>query len=516
VSGVVPGERVGGGAEAPILELRGITKRFPGVLANDRIDLELYRGEVLALLGENGAGKSTLMNVLYGLYRADEGTIRLDGREIAIRSARDAIGHGIGMVHQHFMLVPTMSVLENLALGHEPRRRRVFLDRGRVARDLAELSRRFALDVDPTALVGELPVGVQQRVEILKALYRGARILILDEPTAVLTPQERDELFAIIRAMITGGKSVIFISHKLKEVLEIADRVAVLRLGRLSGVVRRGEASELDLARMMVGREVALSVEKSAATPGAEVLRLRGIFLEEPGRPPLLEGISLGVRSGEVVGIAGVQGNGQTELVRVIAGLLRPTAGSVELAGREITLASPRERLSLGLGHIPEDRQRQGLVLTHSIAENLVLSTYRRAPFCRRGLLREGAIRAFATRLLARFDIRAPGIDTPAGKLSGGNQQKVVVARELGREIRLLLAVQPTRGLDVGSIEFIHRRILEQRAQGCGVLLVSTELDEILALSDRILVMFGGRIVGRFDAAEVSRERLGLLMGGAA
>jgi len=499
---------------APVLEMRNIVKRFGRVTANAGIDLHLRAGEVLALLGENGAGKSTLMNVLYGLYRADSGEILIDGGRAALHTPRAAIRAGIGMVHQHFMLIPVMTVAENIALGHEPCRNRIFVDLKRVAREITALSRKFGLEIDPWALVSDLPVGVQQRVEIIKALSHGARILILDEPTAVLTPGERDDLFHIIRGMTAAGKSIIFISHKLKEVLAVANRILVLRRGCKVGEVLPQQTSESELAELMVGRDVTLVPDRAPRPPGPPMLRIQGISWLPAKRRPLLLDVTFDVNAGEILGVAGVEGNGQSCLVSILAGLELPTAGRVLFDGVDITDWPPRRRIARGLAHIPEDRQRWGLVLDHSIRENLILNTYDRPPFCSNGILRLDVIRDHAQRLINRFDIRDAEPDGLARNLSGGNQQKIVAARELGREIRALLAVQPTRGLDVGSIEFIHRQLLEQRERGCAVLLVSTELDEIMALSDRIAVMYSGQVRAVIPREQATREQIGLLMAG--
>ena len=617
---------------APILEVRNVTKRFPGVLANDRISFHLNPGEILAFLGENGAGKTTLMNILYGLYAPDEGEIWVRGAPAVIHEPKDAIELGIGMVHQHFQLVPVFTVAENIVMGTESVRFpfswktlglaagaaaalffvggllnqgalagdlppvissllvglaggaavaalyglvnllgyltrfrfRVYfpvvaaasavlfvalalfahaseripllialallfaaasypalkvistaLDRHTAARRIRALSSQYGLAVEPDALVGNLPVGVQQRVEILKTLYRQAEILILDEPTAVLTPQETDELFGIMRSLVAQGKSIIFISHKLKEVMTVADRIIVLRNARVVGETRPAETSEEQLAEMMVGREVALVVDKGVASPGEVVLEVRGLTAVDRRHQPALRGVDLFVRAGEVLGVAGVQGNGQTELVEVLTGLRPATGGSVRILGQEVTNAPPRRITELGVAHIPEDRQRDGLVLPFPIYDNLRLCTYQQPPFARGVITNFDEVYRYADRVVREFDVRTPSIALPVQNLSGGNQQKVIVAREFSRPIRLLIAAQPTRGLDVGSIEYIHRRLVQKRDEGCAVLLVSAELDEIMALSDRIAVMYGGRIVGTVDADKVTREELGLLMAGA-
>jgi len=673
---------------APILELKGITKSFPGVLANDHIDLTLEKGEIHALLGENGAGKTTLMNILYGLYTPDEGRIFIHGREVHIHSPNDAIAHGIGMVHQHFMLVPVMTVAENVMLGVEsllwpyswkgffrflavaggalslllvlslllagnagaagemlvsllstfvgalagpaaagalssgltsalgnasaaslygwlalltlalvlaivlllsalfglfsfltwalrkgrgyflladigirsvflallsvnwPAFRQAvfgteeppiatcvvavllihlfgvalsyglvdtfssFLNRRQVEARIREISTQYNLQVDPTAYVKDLPVGVQQRVEIIKVLYRYADILILDEPTAVLTPQEVEELFRIMRSLVEQGKSIIFITHKLKEVLAVADRITVLRAGRVVGTTTPAQATEASLAAMMVGREVILTVAKEPARPGEPVLKIQDLHVLDDRGNMAVNGVSCEVYAGEILGVAGVQGNGQTELVEALTGLRPVEAGHVFILGEETTHATPRQIIELGVAHIPEDRQHDGLVLSFPVADNLVLCTYYRPPFARWLSLREDRISQVAAELVARFDVRTPSIFVPASNLSGGNQQKVIVARELSRPIRLLIAAQPTRGLDVGSIEYIHQQLVRKRDEGCAVFLVSTELDEILSLADRIAVMYKGRLMAILPAAEATKERLGLLMAG--
>jgi len=610
---------------APILEVRNVTKRFPGVLANDRCSFSLDQGEILAFLGENGAGKSTLMNILYGLYSQDEGEIEVRGAPVEIQDPNDAIELGVGMVHQHFQLVPVFTVAENIVMGTEPTRfafswrtlglmsgvaallffvggvfaldnllqwllaavaggaamailygmfillgylsrRLIFkqyfaimavvssvalailalvlgeagqipliifaallfaaashpalraittaLDRRTATRRIQALSAQYGLAVDPDALIEDLPVGVQQRVEIIKTLYREAEILILDEPTAVLTPQETEELFEIMRGLVAQGKSIIFITHKLKEVLTIADRVVVLRNGRVAGETRPAESSQDELAGMMVGREVALIVDKGPASPGDVVLEVTELIAEDQRHQLALRGVDLTVRAGEVLGVAGVQGNGQTELVEVLTGLRPALGGSVQILGKDMTNASPRAVTELGVAHIPEDRQRDGLVLSFPITDNLMLCNYYQPIFAQGPEIRFDALYEYSERLVKEFDVRTPSIALPAQNLSGGNQQKVIVAREFSRPIQLLIAAQPTRGLDVGSIEYIHGRLIEKRDEGAAVLLVSVELDEIMALSDRIAVMYEGQIVGTVNADEITREELGLLMAG--
>jgi general nucleoside transport system ATP-binding protein len=499
-------------AEDLVLELRGITKRFPGIVANDSIDFDLGRGEVHALLGENGAGKSTLMNVLYGLYSPDEGEIRLKGSPVRFHSPKDAIEAGIGMVHQHFMLIPVMTVAENVVLGAEPTQG-VLLDEGKAEQTVRELARGFHFNVDPDARIENITVGQQQRVEIMKALYRKADILILDEPTAVLTPQEASELFEILRTLRREGISIIFISHKLNEVLEIADRITVLRRGKKIDTVPAQGATEEQLAKLMVGRDVLLRVEKAPPNPTDALLQVEELEVDDDRGLPAVRGISFEVRAGEILGIAGVDGNGQTEMIDALTGLRHPRAGRVLLGGRDCTGTSARRHLDLGLGHIPEDRQRRGLVLEFTLAENLELHDYDKEPVARFGWLRPNVMIERARRLLQEFDVRGGRPSSRAAELSGGNQQKVVLAREIDRDPRVLIAAQPTRGLDVGAIEFVHRRLVEERDEGRAVLLVSLELDEILSLADRILVIYEGRIVGEYGP-DATPEVLGAAMTG--
>jgi ABC-type uncharacterized transport system ATPase subunit len=608
----------------PVLVVKSATKRFPGVLANDRISFSLERGEILAFLGENGAGKSTLMNILYGLYTPDEGEIEIRGQKVEIEDPNDAISHGIGMVHQHFQLVPVFTVAENIVVGTEPTRPsfswrtlglagaaaallffvggifalgnpvqwllaaalggaavagllalvlllgrltnlgfrfyfpivalascavlvalglwrgalgqmllfvlpaillsagsypalRVILtalDRSKAAQRIRELSDQYGLAVDPDAVVENIPVGVQQRAEILKTLYREAEILILDEPTAVLTPQETEELFEIMRSLTDQGKSIMFITHKLKEVMAIADRVIVLRDGRLVGERKPADTSPEELAEMMVGREVDLVVDRGPASPGEVVLEVTGLSGQDARQQTVLRGVDLFVRAGEILGVAGVQGNGQTELVEVLTGLRPATGGTVRILGEDVTNATPRRITELGVAHVPEDRQQDGLVLTFPIFDNMVLSTYYLEPYAKGPVIQFEKVYEYADRAVKEFDVRTPSIILPAQTLSGGNQQKLIVAREFSRPIKLMIAAQPTRGLDVGSIEYIHRQIVRKRDSGVAVLLVSVELDEIMALSDRIAVMYEGRIVGTMDADKVTREQLGLMMAG--
>ena len=508
--------------ETPIvLDAKGITKRFPGVLANDHVDFDLRQGEIHALLGENGAGKSTLMNVMYGLYKADSGEVLVDGKVMELHSSKDAIQHGIGMVHQHFMLIPVFTVTENIMLGAETDHREVKseaalvkLDRKEVAQKVADLSHQYGLDVDPEAIVGDLPVGVQQRVEIVKALYRKANILILDEPTAVLTPQEAEDLFDIMHQLTDKGVSIIFITHKLKEVLAIADRITVMRAGRVVGTTVPAETNEAGLASMMVGREVILTVQKKPAQPEDEILKVNDLHVRDIRGLESVRGVSFSVRAGEVLGIAGVQGNGQTELAEALTGLRPVESGHFTLSGKDLTGKSPRPITETGLAHIPEDRQRHGLVLSYTVADNMVLADYYQPRFSKGIVIQQNQVDANARKLIKEYDVRTPSPFTAAGKLSGGNQQKVIIARELSRPVKLVIASQPTRGLDVGSIEYIHKEIIIMRDRGVAVLLISAELDEILSLSDRIAVMYRGEIVATVDRKDASREQLGLWMAG--
>jgi general nucleoside transport system ATP-binding protein len=515
------------------LELRGITKRFGGLVANDHIDLVVQPGEIRALLGENGAGKTTLMNVLYGLVQPDSGEVLLDDQPVRIRSPKDAINAGIGMVHQHFMLVPVFTVAENVTLGVERVRRprspalrlgplsvpelRLpafgLLDRRRARRDVLELSERYGLAVDPDACVEDLPVGVQQRVEIIKALLRNASVLVLDEPTAVLTPNETQDLFRIMRELRAGGRSIIFISHKLKEVQAIADNITIVRRGQVVGE-RPPTTSDAELAALMVGRSVQLRVSKAPPRPQEVRLSVRDLTVPGERGEVAVRGVSFDVRGGEILGIAGVQGNGQTELAEALMGL-RPSTGSASLDGVELTDASTRDRLRAGIGYVPEDRQEDGLVGVFTIADNLVLDVYDWPPYANRISLNLDKIKEAAVRLVHDYDVRTTSVLAPVSTLSGGNQQKVIVAREVSRDNKLLLASQPTRGLDVGSIEFVHSQIVAQRDRGVAVVIISSELDEIYALSDRIAVMYSGRIVG-FCSPEVPEAELGLMMAGAA
>jgi general nucleoside transport system ATP-binding protein len=500
-------------ADPAALELRGITKRFGAVVANDGVDFDLRRGEVHALLGENGAGKSTLMSILYGLYTPTEGEILVNGEPVRIGSPADAIALGIGMVHQHFMLVPVMTVTENIVLGNEPSNVAGVLDLKEASDRVRELSDRYGLAVDPDAVIEDTTVGMQQRVEILRALYRGAQILVLDEPTAVLTAQEVTELFRVLRALQDAGTSIVFISHKLNEVLEIADRITVLRRGKRIDTVPKEGATEESLARMMVGREVLLRVDKFAAKPVDPVLRLEDVHVRDERGLEAVRGVDLEVRGGEIVALAGVDGNGQQELVDAIAGLAVPESGSIEVGGVAVTGRGVRAATEAGVAHIAEDRHRRGLVLPFTLAENLALREYRSPEMTRRGLMQVRRIATRARQLLKEYDVRGGDETSLASSLSGGNQQKVCIAREIASNPRLLIAHQPTRGLDVGAIEFVHRRLIAERDAGRGILLVSLESEEVRSLADRILVIYEGRIVGELPP-DASEEQLGILMTG--
>jgi len=498
------------------LELRDITKRFPGVLANDKISIAADRGKVLGLLGENGAGKTTLMNILSGLYRPDSGQIFIDDQERVFHDPVDAIRAGVGMVHQHFMLVPVFDVVSAVALGAETVTGPLgTFDRGAARKRIVELSETYNLEVNPDARIESLPVGVRQRVEILKALYRQSDILVLDEPSAVLTPYETEELFGIIRSLKATGTTIIFITHKLNEVIEVADDIVVLRRGRVAGTADPKTATRQQLANLMVGRDVELIVPKGPAKPKDVVLKLENVRVRDDRLEVAVDGVDLEVRAGEIVAIAGVQGNGQTELVEAITGLRQVDSGTITIGGHHVEKASPRQVSDLGVAHIPEDRGRDGLINPMTIAENYILDSYHKAPYSKNGIFDLAAVRERATQGVKDFDIRTPSIDTLAGQLSGGNQQKVVVAREFSVPVQLVIAAQPTRGLDVGSIEYIHRRLVMQRDAGAAIVIVSTELDEVLAVGDRIAVMFDGRIVGILEGDDATYENLGLLMGGA-
>ena len=500
-------------ARAQVLEMRNITKRFPGIVANDDVSFDLIEGEVHALLGENGAGKSTLMNILYGLYHPDEGEISIKGKPVRLGSPNAAIEAGVGMVHQHFMLIPVMSVAENIVLDEEPTRSGVLLDMGEAERRVREISDRYGLAVDPGARIQDITVGQQQRVEILKALYREADILVLDEPTAVLTPQEAKELFEVVRSLTERGKSVIFITHKLNEVLQVADRITVLRRGKLIETLPAEGATEESLARLMVGRDVLLRVAKTEARPAGPLLQVEDLQVYDDRGIEKVRGVSFEVRAGEIVALAGIDGNGQTELIDGLTGLRGVNGGSVRVDGEDVTTETASGHLEAGLGHIPEDRQRRGLVLEYSIAENIALHDYRSPPASRFGWLFPGRLVERARKLIKDFDVRGGGPTTFAGGLSGGNQQKVVLAREIERDPKVLIAAQPTRGLDVGAIEFVHRRLIEERDEGRAILLVSLELEEVLSLADRILVIYEGRLVGEFPPT-ATEEELGIAMTG--
>jgi len=492
--------------------MRGITKRYPGVVANDGIDLEIRPGEIHALLGENGAGKSTLMNVLYGLATPDSGEILLDGKTVTIDGPADAIARGISMVHQHFMLVPVLSVADNILLGDETMANPIFLDRQEARRRIVDLGKRFGFDIDPEMKVESLSVGWQQRVELLKALYRSARILVLDEPTAVLTPQETKDIFAVLRRLADEGHSIIFISHKLFEVLEIADRITVIRRGRVVGTRVPSETNEADLAELMVGRNVQLVVDRGESHPGGPALIVRNLRVTDDRGHESVKDVSFEVRAGEIFGIAGVAGNGQEELVEALTGLRAPSSGRVTLGDKDVTRHGPRALQKAGMSFVPGDRHRFGLVLSFPLEDNLILTQYDEPPYSR-GLVRnDGAIHAWANKAIAEYDIRTPSATAIAGTLSGGNQQKTIVAREFSRKLTALVLDQPTRGLDVGSIEFIHRQVIAKRDAGAAILLVSAELDEVLELSDRVAVMYRGEIVGVVDGPTAEREEVGLLM----
>lgn len=499
------------------VELRGITKRFGPVVANSGVNLKIRSGEVLGLLGENGAGKSTLMNVLCGLYRPDEGEILIDGKPVSFDGPGQAIAAGIGMVHQHFMLVPVFTVAENVVLGVEPTGRLDYLDLGTARAQVLDIREKYGLAVDPDALIENLPVGVQQRVEIIKVLFRSAEVLILDEPTAVLTPQEVEEFFQIVKSLRDAGKALVFITHKLNEILEIADRISVLRGGEIVGEGDPVTATTTDLAEMMVGRPVSFDVVKKPYQPGPVLMEIDDLVVLNENDQISVDHLSFSVRSGEIVGIAGVQGNGQTGLVEALAGVREAAGGSIRFAGADITRASPRARHRMGIAHIPEDRQRTGIIAGFTVAENMVLDSYYDERFSSGMQIRWDKVQENAARNAVDFDVRTPSVFAEAGNLSGGNQQKLVVAREMSRDTKFMIAAQPTRGLDVGSIEYIHQRLIDARDEGDGVLIVSSELDEILALSDRILVMFKGKVVAEFDASkgDVDKNAVGLAMAGA-
>ncbi|MDZ7672380.1 MAG: ABC transporter ATP-binding protein [Halanaerobiales bacterium] len=496
------------------VEMKGITKKFPGVIANDNVDFELEKGEIHALLGENGAGKTTLMNCLYGFLKADEGDILIDGKKVDITNPNIAIKHGIGMVHQHFMLVPPFTVTENIVLGMEPTKNSM-IDYKTANKKVEEISKQYGLNVDPKAKVQDISVGMQQRVEILKTLYRGADILILDEPTAVLTPQEVEELVSIMESLTNEGKSIIFITHKLKEVKAIADRVTVIRSGKVINTIDTDSATTNELANMMVGREVILEVEKQEANPGDIVLEVEDLYAKNNRDLMALNGATFSVKEGEILGIAGVDGNGQTELSEVLTGLRKKEKGTIRFKGREIKSPQTKRLFEEGISHIPEDRQRRGLVMDFKLYENLILGRHHKKPYVKGWSLDNKKIKEEARRLIKEFDVRTPSENVEAKSLSGGNQQKLIIAREFDRNPDLLVAAQPTRGIDVGAIEYIHNKLIEQRDAGKAILLISLELDEILALSDRIAVIYEGKIVDILDREDATEEKLGLMMAGA-
>jgi len=498
---------------AAVVEMKGITKIFPGTTANDNVHFSLEKGEIHVLLGENGAGKTTLMNVLYGLYQPDSGEIYIKGKKVKVSNPNVAISNGIGMVHQHFMLVEPFTVTENIVLGCEPKKGFTF-DSKKAREDVLNISKQYGLSIDPDAKIQDISVGMQQRVEILKALFRGAEILILDEPTAVLTPQEIEELGSILKGLVQQGKSIILITHKLKEVMSMSDRVTILRRGKIIDTVNTSSTSIESLAEMMVGRKVSLTVEKNESKVGAPVIEVRGLKALSQRGVEVLKGVDFDVRAGEIFGIAGVDGNGQTELVEAITGLIKPKAGKVTISGQDITGNPPRKVFEAGVAHIPEDRHRRGLILKYSLAENIIMGSHYFKPY-KKGLMMDyNEINGHARGLIKEFDVRTTDEKVNASSLSGGNQQKVVVAREIDRDPDLLIAAQPTRGLDVGAIEYIHKRLLEQRDKGKAVLLVSLELDEIMDLSDRIAVMYDGKIVGIVDGKKATETEIGIMMAG--
>lgn len=498
----------------PVIELRNITKTFGPLRANDNISLRFEKGEIYALLGENGAGKTTLMNILYGLYEPDEGEILVEGSPIYFRSPVDAIRVGIGMVHQHFMLAPVLTVAENVMAGEENLKLGFVLDYRKTASRIHEISEQYGMELNPDDVVSSLPVGIQQRVEIVKLLYRNANFLILDEPTAVLNPQEIERLFDVLKSLAAQGKTILFITHKLKEVMAIADKVAVMRAGKLIATVDPGDMNEQKLAELMVGREVVLRVEKKTSQPGKPVLQVKDLQVLNDRENLVVAGATFEVHEGEILGLAGVQGNGQTELIEAITGLRATFSGSIFVDGKDATNYTPRQVTELGVGHIPEDRQRDGLVLSSPLTTNMILCSYYKPPFAKGFVLQQKEIEKETQERINEFDVRTTGGEALAGSLSGGNQQKVIIAREFSRPLKLLIAAQPTRGLDVGSIEYVHNQIVQKRDHGTAVLLVSTELDEIMSLSDRIAVISQGKIIGIVDAANVKKEQLGLMMAG--
>ncbi|MEW9672641.1 ABC transporter ATP-binding protein [Ammoniphilus sp. 3BR4] len=496
-----------------VVEMRGITKRFPGIVANDNISFSVKKGEIHALLGENGAGKSTLMNILFGLYEQDEGDILIRGEKVRIQNPNDANRLGIGMVHQHFMLVEPFTVTENIILGSEPKRGTA-IDRKTAKAKVTELSERYGLSVNADATISEISVGMQQRVEILKTLYRGAEILIFDEPTAVLTPQEIEELMVIMKNLVREGKSIILITHKLKEIMAVSDTVTVIRRGKVIGSVATAETNPNKLAAMMVGKEVSFKVDKKEAAPGHVVLKVEDVKAENEKGIHVLNGINLEVRTGEIVGIAGVDGNGQSELIEAITGLRKVKSGRISLKDQDLTNKAPRAVIEAGVSHIPEDRQKRGLVLDFSIGENMVLETYYKEPYSKGGFIDYQEVYKYSRRLIEEYDVRTPSEHTPARALSGGNQQKAIIAREVDKDPDFLIAAQPTRGVDVGAIEFIHKRIIEQRDAGKAILLVSFELEEVMQLSDRIAVIYEGEIIAIVDPKQTTEQELGFLMAG--
>ncbi|WP_017811381.1 MULTISPECIES: ABC transporter ATP-binding protein [Paenibacillus] len=497
----------------PVVELKQITKRFPGIVANDSISLKLQKGEIHALLGENGAGKSTLMNIVFGLYQPDEGSIEIDGKPVIIDGPNRAIELGIGMVHQHFKLVQPFTVTENIILGSEPRKG-ARINYRKATEEIRKLSEQYGLRVDPNAKIHDISVGMQQRVEILKTLYRGADILIFDEPTAVLTPQEISELMEIMQRLIQEGKSIILITHKLKEIMQIADTVTIIRRGKVIDTVKKTETTPQELAEKMVGRNVSFKVDKKAAEPGEVVMHMENILSKNKDGMAVLNSLNLQVRAGEILGIAGVDGNGQTELIEALTGLRHVDGGKITLHGKDITNLTPRKVTESGVAHIPEDRHKHGLVLDFSVSENMVLETYYKAPYNKNGFLQYDEVDKKATRLVEAFDVRTPSIHTMARSLSGGNQQKAIIAREIDKNPELLVAAQPTRGLDVGAIEFVQKQLIAQRDQGKAVLLISFELDEIMNVSDRIAVIYEGQIVGEVLPEQTNDQELGLMMAG--
>ncbi|MDS1004118.1 ABC transporter ATP-binding protein [Clostridium sporogenes] len=496
-----------------VIEMKGITKVFPGTIANDNVNFDLNKSETHVLLGENGAGKTTLMNVLYGLYQAEKGEIFVNGKKVNILEPNDAIKQGIGMVHQHFMLVHNFTVAENIVLGIEPKKG-LKIDINKAIEDVEEISKKYGFSIDPKSVIEDISVGQQQKVEILKALYRGAEILILDEPTAVLTPQEIDELGIIIDNLKKQGKSIILITHKLKEVMKMSDRVTIIRRGKVTGTVNTKETNIDELAELMVGRKVNLQMDKKPQNLGKEILKVENLQAKDKRGVDVLKGVNLSVRSGEIVGLAGVDGNGQSEFIEVITGLRKAKAGSINLNGEEIINKSSRQIIDKGVGHIPEDRHKRGLILKYSLYENAVLGKHHKSPFSKGIVMNYKAIREHCNTLIEEFDVRTPNDEVNASALSGGNQQKLIAAREISKDPDLLIASQPTRGLDVGAIEYIHKRLVKERENGKAVLLVSLELDEILSLSDRIAVMYDGKIVKILDRKDATEQKLGILMAG--